>query len=104
MSIAEGATKPINECDQMSERLTSPFKYPLVGDTFLSVFTCYQRAFSRAHSFLPSSRREDHVGDHHEDDFDASVHLVRQRQKETQKGKQDDLVPKVSHLMSCGPS
>ena len=41
-------------------------------------------------------RREDHAGHHHEDDVDASLHLVRQREKKTQEGEQDDLVAQVS--------
>ncbi len=36
-------------------------------------------------------RREDHAGHHHQDDPHAGVHLVRQRQEETQEGEQDDM-------------
>jgi len=34
---------------------------------------------------VPHQRREDHVGDHHEDDAHSSVHMVCKREEETQK-------------------
>ena len=35
--------------------------------------------------------REDHAGDHHEDDTDAGVHVVRERPATAQEGEQDDV-------------
>lgn len=40
---------------------------------------------------LPDQGREDHAGDHHEDDVDAGVHLVRERAAASEKGEQNDL-------------
>ena len=50
-------------------------------------------------SSFVSNRGENHVGDHHKDDIDSSFYVVCQCQKEAQKGKQDDLVTKVSFTM-----
>ena len=43
-------------------------------------------------------RGKDHVGHHHEDDFDASFNLVRQREKKAQEREQNDLVTQVKSL------
>jgi len=40
---------------------------------------------------LPHQGRENNAGHYHQDDADAGVHVVRQREKKTEKGEQDDL-------------
>lgn len=40
---------------------------------------------------LPDQRWEDHVGDHHQDDLDAGIDVVRERQTKIEKGEQDDV-------------
>lgn len=40
---------------------------------------------------VPDQRRENHVGDHHQDDAHPGQHVVRKRQKTVEKGEQNDL-------------
>lgn len=40
---------------------------------------------------LPDQGREDHACDHHEDDTDAGIHLVRERAAASEKREQNDL-------------
>lgn len=40
---------------------------------------------------VSDQRGEDHAGDHHEDDVDAGVDVVCERQEAIEKGEQDDL-------------
>ena len=40
---------------------------------------------------VPDQRREDHARDHHQDDADAGLHMVREREEKIEEGEQDDL-------------
>lgn len=40
---------------------------------------------------VPDKGGEDHAGHYHQDDPDAGLYMVRQRQAEAQEGEQDDL-------------
>ena len=47
----------------------------------------------RAHQEpLPDQGREDHAGHHYQDDSNAGVDVVRQRQTATEEGEQDAVV------------